>query len=368
MSMVIPSSEYGRLLLENRSLIDVRAPIEFTKGAFSHSINLPLMQDSEREKVGTCYKKHGQDAAIALGHELVKGNVKQQRIDAWLTQLTQHPDSYLYCFRGGLRSKLSQQWIKESGMHIPYIEGGYKAMRTFLINTIEQAPNHSKVLILSGITGSGKTEVINQRDESVDLEGIANHRGSSFGKNIDPQPSQINFENTLAVALLSHQQQHHRHLLLEDESILIGRSALPHSFYHAMQQADIILLDEPLDARLPRLLHDYVESKLADYVSLLGEQAGFDAFKAYLTQSLLGIRKRLGGKQHQELQSLVDDALNMQQSQNDTSKHLDWISLLLDIYYDPMYLYQLEKKRDRVIFQGDRQTIHQWLDSHQSTI
>ena len=82
MSMVIPSSEYGRLLLENRSLIDVRAPIEFTKGAFSHSINLPLMQDSEREKVGTCYKKHGQDAAIALGHELVKGNVKQQRIDA----------------------------------------------------------------------------------------------------------------------------------------------------------------------------------------------------------------------------------------------------------------------------------------------
>ncbi|AZG71606.1 tRNA 2-selenouridine(34) synthase MnmH [Shewanella livingstonensis] len=364
MSEVIPSSEYGRLLLENRPLIDVRAPIEFAKGAFSHSINLPLMQDGEREKVGTCYKKQGQDAAIALGHELVKGKVKQQRIDAWHAQLSQHPDSYLYCFRGGLRSKLSQQWIKESGLNIPYIEGGYKAMRTFLINTIEQAPSHSKVLILSGITGSGKTEVINQRDESVDLEGIANHRGSSFGKNIDPQPSQINFENNLAVRLLKHQQQQHRHLLLEDESILIGRSALPHSFYHAMQQADIILLDEPLDARLPRLLYDYVEGKLADYESLLGEEDGFDAFKAYLTQSLQGIRKRLGGKQHQELQDLVDSALRVQQNQNDTSKHLDWISMLLDIYYDPMYLYQLEKKQDRVVFQGNRQAIHQWLDSH----
>ena len=222
------------------------------------------------------------------------------------------------------------------------------------------------MLILSGITGSGKTEVIHQRNESVDLEGLANHKGSSFGKNIDPQPSQINFENNLAVALLQHQQQQHNHLLLEDESMLIGRSALPKHFYSAMQQADIIVLDEPLDARLPRLLNDYVEQKLADYVSGLGEQAGFDAFKAYLTQSLLGIRKRLGGKQHQELQDLVDNALNVQQSQNDTSKHLDWINLLLDIYYDPMYLYQLEKKQDRVIFQGDRKAIHQWLDSHKS--
>lgn len=366
MSEVIPSSEYGRLLLENRPLIDVRAPIEFIKGAFGHSINLPLMQDGEREKVGTCYKRRGQEAAIALGHELVKGKIKQQRIDAWLAQLSQHPDSYLYCFRGGLRSKLSQQWIKESGMNIPYIEGGYKAIRSFLINTIEQAPSQSKVLILSGITGSGKTEVIHQRDESVDLEGLANHKGSSFGKNIDPQPSQINFENNLAVALLQHQQQQHNHLLLEDESMLIGRSALPKHFYSAMQEADIIVLDEPLDARLPRLLNDYVEQKLADYVSGLGEQAGFDAFKAYLAQSLLGIRKRLGGKQHQELQDLVDNALSVQQSQNDTSKHLDWISLLLDIYYDPMYLYQLEKKQDRVIFQGDRQAIHQWLDKHKS--
>ncbi|MGP1834550.1 tRNA 2-selenouridine(34) synthase MnmH [Shewanella frigidimarina] len=366
MSEVIPSSEYGRLLLENRPLIDVRAPIEFIKGAFGHSINLPLMQDGEREKVGTCYKRRGQEAAIALGHELVKGKIKQQRIDAWLTQLSQHPDSYLYCFRGGLRSKLSQQWIKESGMNIPYIEGGYKAIRSFLINTIEQAPSKSKVLILSGITGSGKTEVIHQRDESVDLEGLANHKGSSFGKNIDPQPSQINFENNLAVSLLKHQQQQHKHLLLEDESMLIGRSALPKPFYSAMQQADIIVLDEPLDARLPRLLNDYVEQKLADYVSGLGEQAGFDAFRAYLAQSLLGIRKRLGGKQHQELQDLVDNALNVQQSQNDTSKHLEWISLLLDIYYDPMYLYQLEKKQDRIIFQGDRQAIHQWLDKHKS--
>lgn len=366
MTDIIPSSEYGRLLLENRALIDVRAPIEFSKGAFSHSVNLPLMQDAERAKVGTCYKQHGQDAAIALGHDLVTGKVKQQRVDAWQAQLSQHPDSYLYCFRGGLRSKLSQQWIKEAGLNVPYIQGGYKAMRSFLIETIDTAPMHSNMLILSGITGSGKTELIHQRAESVDLEGLANHKGSSFGKNIDPQPTQINFENNLAVSLLKHQQQQHHYLLLEDESFLIGRSALPHQFYQSMQQANIILLDEPKDARLPRLLNDYVTDKLADYVSRMGEQAGFDAFSAYLTQSLQGIRKRLGGKQHQELQQLVNVALLVQQNQNDTSKHVDWINLLLEIYYDPMYQFQIEKKIDRVVFQGDRQAIHQWLDSRKT--
>ncbi|MGI2172388.1 tRNA 2-selenouridine(34) synthase MnmH [Shewanella sp. MF05960] len=366
MNDIIPSSEYGRLLLENRPLIDVRAPIEFTKGAFSHSVNLPLMQDGEREKVGTCYKQNGQDAAIALGHQLVTGKVKQARIEAWQAQLSQHPESYLYCFRGGLRSKLSQQWIKESGLNVPYIQGGYKAMRGFLIEAIDSAPKHSSMLILSGITGSGKTEFIHQRDESVDLEGIANHKGSSFGKNIDPQPTQINFENNLAVSLLKHQQQQHRHLLLEDESFLIGRSALPHAFYQAMQLADIVLLDEPRDIRLPRLLNDYVTEKLADYVAKFGEQAGFAAFSDYLSQSLTGIRKRLGGKLHSELQQLVDDALLQQLNQNDVSKHLEWISVLLEIYYDPMYQFQLEKKQDRIIFQGDRQAIHQWLDDRKT--
>ncbi|GGB71728.1 tRNA 2-selenouridine(34) synthase MnmH [Shewanella inventionis] len=363
MSDIIPSSEYGRLLLENRPLIDVRAPVEFTKGAFPHSVNLPLMQDDERTKVGTCYKQHGQDAAIALGHQLVTGNVKQARIEAWRAQLLQHPESYLYCFRGGLRSKLSQQWIKDAGVKVPFIQGGYKAMRSFLIGTINNAPQQTNMLILSGITGSGKTEFIHQRAEAVDLEGLANHRGSSFGKNIEPQPTQINFENNLAISLLKHQQQQHRHLLLEDESYLIGRSALPHAFYQAMQQADIVLLDEPRDIRLPRLLKDYVTDKLAGYIVKFGEQDGVEAFSHYLSQSLTGIRKRLGGKQYQELQLLVDEALLQQQNQNDASKHLDWISLLLEVYYDPMYQFQLEKKRDRVIFQGDRQAIHQWLDT-----
>ncbi|WP_445946585.1 tRNA 2-selenouridine(34) synthase MnmH [Shewanella sp.] len=364
---IIPSSEFARLFLEARPLIDVRAPIEFTKGAFPNAINLPLMKDSEREKVGTCYKQQGQDAAIKLGHSLVNGTVKAQRIAAWRKAIEANPNSYLYCFRGGLRSQLSQQWIKEVSFELPYIQGGYKALRTFLIQTLESSTALNSMLILSGRTGSGKTDFLQLRHEAVDLERLANHRGSSFGKNLDPQPSQINFENQLAIAVLQHQTKQHKHLLLEDESFLIGRSALPKAFYNSMQNADIVLLEEDDEQRLQRLLYDYVDNKLASFVCRLGEEAGFKAFGDYLNTSLYGIKKRLGGKFLQELLDSVARALAHQTSQNDTSLHLEWISLLLSRYYDPMYDYQLSQKQQRVLFKGDHASMHAWLDERQQT-
>lgn len=364
-AMIIPAQQYHDIFIAGKPLIDLRAPIEFNRGAFPSSVNLPLMVDKEREKVGTCYKQQGQQAAIALGHSLVHGAVKQQRIDAWLGFLAAHPEAYLYCFRGGLRSQLTQQWLKEAGVVVPYVQGGYKGMRQYLMGVIETAPSQQPLLSLSGMTGSGKTDFLIQRKEAVDLEGIANHRGSSFGKNIDPQPTQINFENQLAIALLRHQQGNHSCLLLEDESFLIGRSALPQSFYNAMQTADILVLEEADDIRLNRLLDEYVHKMHQGFVERLGIEAGFDAFSQYLLQSLTSIRKRLGGKQYQELQDIMQQALSQQLNQNQTSQHLAWISLLLQKYYDPMYEYQLAKKAQRVLFRGNHQAMHEWLDNYQ---
>jgi len=365
-SKIIPASAYKEIMLSGHPLIDLRSPIEFEKGAFPTSTNLPLMQDSEREQVGTCYKKRGQDAAIALGHSLINGDIKQQRIDAWLAYIAQHPEAYIYCFRGGLRSQLSQQWIKEAGIDIPYIEGGYKAMRQYLIDVIDKAPSLAPIYILSGITGSGKTDFLIKRSEAVDLEGIANHRGSSFGRYHDPQPSQINFENQLAVELIKHQQRAERCLLIEDESFLIGRSAIPKQFYTGMQAAQILVLEEPEQARLNRLLDEYVHKMHAGYIERLGEEAGFEAFAQYLSQSITGIKKRLGGQRHDEFQAIITNALNIQIQRNDTQPHLEWISLLLTEYYDPMYQYQLEKKMDRVVFKGSHQAMHAWLDDFSS--
>lgn len=361
---IIPRSAYKEILLSGRPLIDVRAPIEFDKGAFPSSDNNPLMQDSEREQVGTCYKKQGQEAAIALGHSLVNGEIKQQRVDAWLAFIKQNPSAYLYCFRGGLRSQLSQQWIKEAGVDIPYIDGGYKAIRQFLIETIDNAPARQPVFILSGSTGSGKTDFIIQRSEAIDLEGFAHHRGSSFGRYHEAQPSQINFENQLAVALLKHQDRGDKCLIIEDESFLIGRSAIPPAFYSGMQSADILVLEEPEEARLNRLLNEYVHKMHSGYVERLGEEAGFEAYREYLMQSIGSIKKRLGGKLHSEFQAIIDNALHIQLTQNDTQAHIEWISMLLTRYYDPMYQYQLDKKQDRIVFKGSHQAMHDWIDNY----
>jgi len=363
---IIAPAEYREIFLSDRPLVDLRAPVEFAKGAFPASTNLPLMNDSERQKVGTCYKEHGQAAAIELGHSLVKGKIKAARIQAWLDFFSAHPDANLYCFRGGLRSQLTQQWIREAGLEVPYIQGGYKAMRQYLIDTIDNTPQQQQLLILSGITGSGKTEFILSRSESVDLEGTANHRGSSFGKNVTPQPSQINFENSLARELLRHQERQESCLLLEDESFLIGRRAIPKVFFSAMQQAQVLVLEEPLEARLPRLLDEYVHKMQRGFEQHYGAEEGMAAFGAYLRQSVEGIRKRMGHQQTDQLLQLVDSSLQTQLQRNTTEQHLEWISLLLEKYYDPMYQYQLEKKAERIIFRGDRQAIHQWLDERRA--
>jgi tRNA 2-selenouridine synthase len=197
------SADLQHIFLNDIPLMDVRAPVEFTKGAFAQAINLPLMNDAEREAVGTAYKQQGQQSAIELGHRLVSGDIQQARIEAWAEFARRQPEGYLYCFRGGLRSQITQQWLKDiAGVPYPRVLGGYKAMRTFLIETTDQAVQACELLLVGGLTGSGKTEVLVELDNGLDLEGHANHRGSSFGKRVSGQPGQIDFENALAVDIL----------------------------------------------------------------------------------------------------------------------------------------------------------------------
>src|SRR5690554_4120740 len=147
------SSDYRRIFVSGVALLDTRAPVEFARGAFPGSHNLPLMTDEERHKVGTCYKQHGQDAAIKLGHRLVGGDIKQARVNAWVEFANANPDGYLYCFRGGLRSRITQQWLHEAGIDYPMVVGGYKALRGFLIETLDQAAEQCRFIQLGGLTG-----------------------------------------------------------------------------------------------------------------------------------------------------------------------------------------------------------------------
>ncbi|GAA4891227.1 tRNA 2-selenouridine(34) synthase MnmH [Ferrimonas pelagia] len=358
----IPASDYAQLLLSDTPMIDLRAPIEFTKGAFPGSVSLPLMSDSERAAIGTCYKQQGQQAAIDLGHQLVSGAVKQARIDAWLAQIQRQPDTVLYCFRGGMRSQITQQWLREAGVNRPYVEGGYKAMRSYLIAQTDRLTQTADMVIVGGMTGCGKTDFLTPRADSVDLEGLANHRGSSFGRQLTEQPSQINFENTLALALMRHQARGATQLILEDESRLIGRCSLPLEMHERMAQAPRVILEISTEARIEQILKDYVTDMQAAFIARDGLEAGHQAFSEHLLASLSRVKKRLGPVRYQALNDIMVKALQLQLSRGALDGHRDWIAQLLTEYYDPMYHYQLEKKPTKPLFQGPPAAVAEFLD------
>lgn len=363
MSKNLTADNFRALFLNQVPLMDMRAPLEFSKGAFPSAVSLPLMTDQERAKVGTCYKKQGQEAAIKLGHQLVKGDIRQQRLNKWQAFAQENPSGYLYCFRGGLRSQTVQRWLAENGVDYPLIEGGYKALRSFLIAETERLTTKFDILLLSGHTGSGKTELLSQFDNVIDLEALANHRGSSFGRHPSPQPSQIDFDNRLAIALMRAEHAGYTRLIVEDESHLVGRNALPLSFYEKMKQSPVVVIEDPIDARRARIHREYVDEQLHAFVNRDGTEAGFEAFRQYLTGSLKRINKRLGDLRYRQLLDAMEQALDQHQRTGDSQQHHHWISLLIEYYYDPMYSYQLQKKQPRVIFSGSRHQVVDYLNS-----
>lgn len=362
-SMPMQSDDYRYLLTNDIPLMDTRAPVEFAQGAFPQSVNLPLMTDEERAAVGTCYKRQGQDAAIQLGHKLVCGEVKAERVERWKAFCQANPDGFLYCFRGGMRSQITQQWLKEAGVDYPFVTGGYKAMRRYLLETIDQVAA-MPMTIIGGNTGCGKTDLIKELGNGIDLEGAAHHRGSSFGRFVTQQSTQINFDNQLATQMLKRQDAGYRHFVYEDESKAIGSVSLPLSIHAAMQQAGVVVVDDPFDVRLERLLQEYVVRMQADYVQHYGEEQGWLEFAQYLERGMFNIRKRLGYERHGELLAAQQQAIRNMQATGDLSGHADWLVPLLEQYYDPMYQYQLSKKAERIVFTGDYQQVKAWLETN----
>lgn len=359
--MSIDFTDYRDIFLNDRPMMDARAPVEFSKGSFPGVVNLPLMNDNERQRIGTCYKQHGQPAAIALGHQLVSGVIKAGRIKAWADFAKAHPQGYLYCFRGGLRSQIVQQWLKdEAGIAYPRVGGGYKAMRTFLLETIDQAVSQCDFVLLGGMTGTGKTEVLTQLRNGLDLEGYANHRGSSFGKRATGQPSTIDFENRLAVDVLKKRHRGIEQFVLEDESRMVGSCALPLPLFQRMQQFPMVWLEDSLDARVERILRDYVVDLCAEFISVHGDE-GFGLFCERLLESLNNVQKRLGGERHRRMLILMEQALAEQAASGAVELHRGWIEGLLREYYDPMYAFQREKKGARIEFSGERGAVFEYL-------
>lgn len=358
-STPITAESFAEIFLTDTPLLDVRAPIEFNRGAFPTANNLPLLTDDERQQVGTRYRQAGQEAAIRLGHELVNGDTKAERIRQWQQWLQDHPNGLLYCFRGGLRSQLVQQWLQEAGVNIPRIAGGYKALRRFLIDDMQQRFTLLDAIIVAGKTGCGKTHLLERLPHSIDLEGYANHRGSAFGQRLSGQPGQIDFENRIAIALLKLGDPKQFKLFIEDESHAIGSLSVPPELFKRMKAAPLAVIEQPLVKRIDTILNDYILANFDDFEQDDPEQA-LSRFADYLRQALGRIRKRLGGEHFAEIYTLLDSALQEQQATGNKNAHRHWISRLLQDYYDPMYDYQLNKKLDRLVFRGNAEEFLDW--------
>ncbi len=354
------TEDYRALFLADAPMMDMRAPTEFSKGAFPSAASLPLMTDEERAQVGTCYKQQGQQAAIELGHRIVSGDIRDQRLAAWRDFAHSHPHGYLYCFRGGLRSQTVQQWLREAGIDYPLIRGGYKAMRRFLIDELERSVDRGDFVLVGGKTGTGKTRVIQAIVRSVDLEGLANHRGSTFGQLPRPQPSQIDFENQLSIALLKLLAVSRETIYLEDEGRLIGRLYLPEILLTEMARSPLVVLEHSLEERVDVVIEDYIVDLGERYRQIHGEQgAGLHAEK--LQADLFKIRKRLGGERYQRMSEVMAAAFERQRNNGDLDGHREWIRFLLERYYDPMYEYQLQQRDGDVLFTGTRQAVADWV-------
>lgn len=355
------TDHFKRIFTEDIPLLDVRAEAEFAKGAFPNACNIPILDDRERHEVGICYKKKGQEAAVALGHTLVSGDVKAARVKAWQAFIESHPGAMLYCFRGGQRSRIAAQWLAEAGTPIERIAGGYKAMRRYLLSQFDALP---PLIVVAGRTGVGKTELLMALDNAIDLEGRANHRGSAFGGHLDPQPSQIDFENGIAIDLLKlSENAPAQPVFVEDESRMVGKVAVPQRLFDEMKTCPVILLEDALDSRVNRIHGEYVLDRWRACRERTGdEDAAHALLSDYLNTAMDAIEKRLGGQRHKELKAILARALLAQQD-GDFECHKAWIEALLHDYYDPMYNYQIEKKKERVVFRGTRSEVLAWANS-----
>jgi tRNA 2-selenouridine synthase len=266
--------------------IDVRSPKEFAKGHIPHAINLPLFNDEERAKVGTIYKQTGKNEAIEAGLEIV--GPKMVEFVRFVKPLVKENKIFVHCWRGGMRSG-SMAWLFSTmGYEVYTLQNGYKAYRHLVLETLAQP---AKYIILGGRTGSGKTEILHQlRDRGVqilDLERLANHKGSSFGALGElPQPSTEHFENLLHLEMGKLDRS--KPIWLEDESKNIGKCSITNELWGQMLTSPVVVVNIPLEVRVRRLVQDYGEMSregLEDAIRRIERRLGSEAMKDAL-QSL----------------------------------------------------------------------------------
>lgn len=243
-------------------IIDVRSPSEFAEDHMPRAINLPVLDDAERALVGTIYKQVCPFTARKTGAALVAKNISQHLIEHFDSKEKDYRP-LVYCWRGGQRSNSMALVLTQIGWQVTVLQGGYKTYRTYVRDQLQQLPEQFTYKLLCGLTGSGKTYILRQLPQRgaqvLDLEGLANHRGSLLGEEWEgkpaPQPLQKYFESLLLQQLQSFDAS--QPVWVESESNKIGRVYLPQSLWERMKQANCVEIQLPVAARVQFLLQEY---------------------------------------------------------------------------------------------------------------
>ncbi len=274
-------------------IIDVRAPAEFALDHLPGALSLPVLDDTERARVGTIYKQLSPFDARKLGAALVARNAARH-IE---TVLYDRPGGWrplVYCWRGGQRSGSFATILGQIGWRVETLAGGYKAWRKLVLTELTLTPVRAPVIVLDGNTGSAKTELLNllpaRGVQVIDLEGLANHRGSVFGA-IGPQPAQTGFETALALRLAALDPA--RPVVVEAESAKVGDLRLPPRLWAAMKAAPRIALAVPRAARADYLTRAYADvaadgARLAALIDLLRPYQPKDRIDGWLAMAEAG--------------------------------------------------------------------------------
>ena len=277
-------------LLESHCLIDVRTQLEYAEDHLPGALNVPILNNEERIEVGTIHKQVGPQQARQRGLELACG-----RFGAMVAEIAAHAAGrpvLVYCWRGGLRSLSMAILLEMSGYPVLQLRGGYKAFRGRVIHSFEDFRPTAPLIVVHGMTGVGKTTFIigldRQKWTTIDLEGLACHRGSAFGEvGLRQELSQKRFETLLWDAF--RRAPAGRPIVLEGESPRIGRIALPGNLYEVMAASCKIWCVASLETRVRRLALEYAREE----------------YREPMAAALERIRKKLGGLRYAELAGLL---------------------------------------------------------------
>ncbi len=310
-------------------IIDIRSPGEYNQGHWPNSINLPLFSDQERSEIGKTYKKEGRERAILLGLKLIGPKLLGLKTDiervgegesSTRKETKSNQALRIYCWRGGMRSA-SVGWLANLLNLKPVIlVGGYKSYRKWVL---QQFQSEWPVRLIGGKTGTGKTDLLLSMAKkglaTIDLEGLANHRGSSFGGlGLPLQPTSEHYENLLAENLELYAKNSPKAIWIEAESPNLGRCRIPNELVKQMKKAPLLQIDRSNEERVLQLVRVYASHSKED-----------------LKMATSRISRRLGPQR---------TALALEAIENENWEQA--CRAMLD-YYDRCYEHELEKTAQR---------------------